>query len=142
MLTLTGGTRPYDDDGMSELPTWVRDALAGIYDPCCREKGISVLDMGLVRSVRLEDGVAKVELLLTSGWCPFAASVLTEVRDQILRAPGISDADVSIVWDEAWTTDRLSPRAMQILRFLPPPSAVPDRDAYIAAHTPALGVAR
>ena len=74
-----------------------RDALAGIYDPCCREKGISVLEMGLVRSVQVEDGVAKVELLLTSGWCPFAASVLTEVKDQILAQPGISDAD-KIAW--------------------------------------------
>jgi metal-sulfur cluster biosynthetic enzyme len=122
--------------GMSELPTWARDALAGVYDPCCREKGISVLDMGLVRSVRVEDGVAKVELLLTSGWCPFAASVLTEVKEQILAQPGISDADVSIVWDEAWTTDRLAPRARDILRFLPPPSAVADRDEYIRAHLP------
>jgi metal-sulfur cluster biosynthetic enzyme len=99
----------------------------------CQEKGISVIDMGLVRSVEVEDGVAKVELLLTSGWCPFAATVLTQVKDQIRRAPGIRDADVSIVWDEAWTTDRLSPRARSILWFLPPPSAVPDRDAYIAA---------
>jgi len=115
---------------------WARDALAGVYDPCCREKGISVLDMGLVRSVQVEGGVAKVELLLTSGWCPFAAGVLTEVKEQILGQPGIRDADVSIVWDEAWTTDRLSPRARDILRFLPAPSAVPDRDAYIAAHLP------
>ena len=80
---------------------WARDALAGVYDPCCREKGISVLDMGLVRSVQVEEGVAKVELLLTSGWCPFAARVLTEVKEQILGQPGISDAEVSIVWDEA-----------------------------------------
>jgi metal-sulfur cluster biosynthetic enzyme len=119
---------------MSELPTWARDALAGIYDPCCREKGISVVDMGLVRSVHVEDGKATVELLLTSGWCPFAATVLTRVRDEILGQPGIADADVSIVWDEPWTTDRLSPRARNILRFLPPPSAVPDRDEYIRAH--------
>jgi metal-sulfur cluster biosynthetic enzyme len=124
-------------DGMSELPTWVRDALAGVYDPCGREKGISVLDMGLVRSVQVEKGVAKVELLLTSGWCPFAAGVLTEVKEQILRAPGITDADVSIVWDEAWTTDRLSPTARDILRFLPPPSAVADRNEYVRAHLPA-----
>jgi metal-sulfur cluster biosynthetic enzyme len=123
--------------GMSELPMWARDALAGVYDPCCREKGISVLDMGLVRSVQVEGGVAKVELLLTSGWCPFAAGVLTEVKEQILGQPGISDADVSIVWDEAWTTDRLSPRAQDILRFLPPPSVVADRDEYIRAHLPA-----
>ena len=124
-------------DGMSELPTWARDALAGVYDPCCREKGISVLDMGLVRSVQVEEGVATVELLLTSGWCPFAASVLTEVKEQIAGQPGISDADVEIVWDEAWTTDRLSPRAQDILRFLPPPSAVADRDEYIRTHLPA-----
>jgi metal-sulfur cluster biosynthetic enzyme len=123
------------DGGMSELPTWARDALAGVYDPCCQEKGISVVDMGLIRSVQVEDGKATVELLLTSGWCPFAATVLTQVKDQILGQPGISDADVSIVWDEAWTTDRLSPRARKLLRFLPPPSAVSDRDAYIAAHT-------
>jgi metal-sulfur cluster biosynthetic enzyme len=120
---------------MPELPDWARDALAEVYDPCCREKGISVLDMGLVRSAAVVDGVAKVELLLTSGWCPFAATVLTQVKDQILGQPGIDDADVAIVWDEAWTTDRLSPRARSILRFLPPPAAVPDRDAYIAAHT-------
>ena len=49
----------------------------------------------------------------------------------------IVDADVSIVWDEAWTTDRLSPRARDILRFLPPPSAVADRDEYVRAHLPA-----
>jgi metal-sulfur cluster biosynthetic enzyme len=120
---------------MPELPAWARDALAEVYDPCCREQGISVLDMGLVRSAGVVDGVAKVELLLTSGWCPFAATVLTQVKDQVLSQPGIDDADVSIVWDEAWTTDRLSPRARSILRFLPPPAAVPDRDAYIAAHT-------
>jgi metal-sulfur cluster biosynthetic enzyme len=120
---------------MPELPAWARDALAEVYDPCCREKGISVLDMGLVRSAAVIDGVAKVELLLTSGWCPFAATVLTQVKEQILSQPGIGDADVSIVWDEAWTTDRLSPRARSILRFLPPPAAVPDRDEYIAAHT-------
>src|SRR5262245_44639223 len=124
-------------DGMSELPTWARDALAGVYDPCCREKGISVLDMGLVRSVQVEEGVAKVELLLTSGWCPFAASVLTEVKEQILGAPGISDADVSVVWAEPWTTDRLSPRPRDRLRSLPPPAAVGDRDADTRARLPA-----
>ena len=133
---LPSGASGADDDGMPELPSWASEALAGIYDPCCQEKGISVIDMGLVRSVQVEDGIATVELLLTSGWCPFAATVLTQVKDRILGQPGIRDADVSIVWDEAWTTDRLSPRARSVLRFLPAPSAVADRDAYIAAHLP------
>jgi metal-sulfur cluster biosynthetic enzyme len=121
---------------MPELPAWAVDALADVYDPCCQEKGISVVEMGLVRSVRVDDGVAKAELLLTSGWCPFAARVLTEVRDQLAAQPGVSEAEVAIVWDEAWTTDRLSPRAKSILRFLPPPSQVPSREDFVAAHTP------
>ena len=119
---------------MSEIPVWARDALAGVYDPCCREKGISVVDMGLVRSVDVDGGRARVELLLTSGWCPFAATVLTQVRDRILDQPGVTDAEVEVVWDEPWTTDRLSPRAAKILRFLPPPAEVDDRDGYIAAQ--------
>jgi metal-sulfur cluster biosynthetic enzyme len=119
---------------MADIPTWVQDALADVYDPCCREKGISVLDMGLVRAVHVDGGRARVELLLTSGWCPFAATVLTEVEQRIRAAPGVTDADVEIVWDEAWTTDRLSPKATKILRFLPPPAEVPDRDGYISAH--------
>jgi metal-sulfur cluster biosynthetic enzyme len=135
--TYLRSSRTADDTGMAEteLPDWARSALSDVYDPCCREKGISIVEMGLVRSVRVEAGQARVELLLTSGWCPFAATVVGQVEQRLLDEPGITDADVAIVWDEAWTTDRLAPRARRILRFLPPPSTVSDRDAYVAAHT-------
>jgi metal-sulfur cluster biosynthetic enzyme len=124
---------------MQDLPGWARDALAQVYDPCCREKGISILDMGLVRSVQVDDDHARVELLLTTGWCPFAASLLRQVEKTIIGQPGIATAEVEVVWDEAWTTDRLSSRARQILRFLPPPATVPDREGYIAARTSTKG---
>jgi metal-sulfur cluster biosynthetic enzyme len=116
---------------MAPIPQWASQALAEVFDPCCREKGISVVEMGLVRSVEVSDGRARVELLLTTGWCPFATQVLTDVRRSIEAQPGIEEADVEVVWDEAWTTDRLSPRAKGILQFLPPPATVRDRDAYI-----------
>jgi metal-sulfur cluster biosynthetic enzyme len=116
------------------VPEWATTALSEVYDPCCREKGISVVDMGLLRSVALKDGHARVELLLTSGWCPFASRVLTDVEEAIAAHPGVDSAEVEIVWDEAWTTDRLAESAVRKLRFLPAPTAVPDRDAYVAAH--------
>jgi metal-sulfur cluster biosynthetic enzyme len=117
-------------------PEWAVRALSTVYDPCCEEKGISVVDMGLLRSVTVADGHARVELLLTSGWCPFAARVLTAVEDAIRAHPGVDSCEAEVVWDEAWTTDRLSPSAQRKLRFLPDPVVVPDRDAYLAAHTP------
>ena len=112
------------------------DALRDVYDPCCQEKGLSVVDMGLIRTATVVDGQARVELLLTTGWCPFAARVLTEVRDRVAALPGVGSAEVEVVWDEPWTTDRLSDRARRTLRFLPDPVAVADRDAYIAQHLP------
>jgi metal-sulfur cluster biosynthetic enzyme len=115
-------------------PDWAVRALAGVYDPCCREKGISVVDMGLLRSATVRNGHARIELLLTSGWCPFAAHVLTDVAEAINAQPGIESCVVEIVWDEAWTPDRLSDSARAKLRFLPDPVAVPDRDAYLATH--------
>jgi len=121
-----------------DLSPDVLAALRDVYDPCCREKGISVVDMGLVRSVHCDTaGHARVELLLTSGWCPFAARVLTDVHDRVAALDAVADVEVDIVWDEPWTTDRLSPSARRALRFLPEPSAVADRDDYVAAHSPA-----
>src|SRR3954468_17445160 len=108
-------------------PEWVVRALSDVYDPCCREKGISVVDMGLLRSVTVHDRHARVELLLTSGWCPFAARVLTDVQAAIAGTPGVDSCDVHVVWDEAGTTDRLSESAVRKLRFLPDPVAVGDR---------------
>jgi metal-sulfur cluster biosynthetic enzyme len=120
-------------------PDWAVRALAGVYDPCCREKGISVVDMGLLRSVTLDAGHARVELLLTSGWCPFASRVLTDVADAMNAQPGVDSCVVEIVWDEPWTPDRLADSARAKLRFLPDPVAVGDRDAYLAAHRTAGG---
>lgn len=117
---------------MAGIPQRFIDALADVYDPCCREKGISVIDMGLLHRVSVADGHARVELLLTSGWCPFAARVLTEVAERVEALPDVETAEVEVVWDEAWTTDRLSPDARARLRFLPDPVAVPDRAAYLA----------
>jgi metal-sulfur cluster biosynthetic enzyme len=118
------------------IPAWAVRALSDVYDPCCREKGISVVDMGLLRSVTVTERHARVELVLTSGWCPFASRVLSDVEDAIVAQSGVESAEVEVVWDEAWTTDRLSASAARKLRLLPDPTAVPDRDAYIAAHHP------
>jgi metal-sulfur cluster biosynthetic enzyme len=109
------------------------ESLRSVHDPCCRDRDISVVDMGLVRSIAVDDGRARVELVLTTGWCPFAANVVQSVEDAVGRVAGVDTADVEIVWDEPWTMDRMSHTARAKLVFLPDPAAVPDRDRYIAS---------
>jgi metal-sulfur cluster biosynthetic enzyme len=114
----------------------VRDVLSDVFDPCCRDKGISVVDMGLLHRAEIHDGRARVELMLTSGWCPFAVNVLTDVETALLSLPGVETAQVDLVWDEAWTPARLSDSARTKLRFLPDPATVRDPAAYVASHWP------
>jgi metal-sulfur cluster biosynthetic enzyme len=102
----------------------VMEALASVYDPCCAEKGLSVVDMGLVRRVDLDGERPRVELVLTSGWCPFAATVVGEISEKVAAVAGTAGSTVEIVWDEPWTSDRLSDKARRALRFLPHPKEV------------------
>jgi metal-sulfur cluster biosynthetic enzyme len=102
----------------------VMEALASVYDPCCQEKGLSVVDMGLVRRVELDGERPRVELVLTTGWCPFAATLVGEISEKVAAVAGTAGSTVEIVWDEPWTTDRLSDRARRTLRFLPHPKEV------------------
>jgi metal-sulfur cluster biosynthetic enzyme len=116
---------------MSDVDPVIARALRGVYDPCCRDKGISVVDMGLLHRARVADGVAQVELLLTSGWCPFASRVLTDVEAAVTELPEVTRADVRVVWDEPWDETRLSADARSKLRFMPAPAQVADREAFI-----------
>ena len=102
----------------------VMEALASVYDPCCQEKGLSVVDMGLVRRVELDGERPRVELVLTTGWCPFAATLVGEISEKVAAVAGTVGSTVEIVWDEPWTTDRLSDKARRTLRFLPHPKEV------------------
>lgn len=117
----------------AQLSETLRAALDGVYDPCCREFGLSIIDMGVVRSATLNGGVADVELILTSGWCPSVAALVTEATAAISAIPGVETTHVEVKWDEPWSPDRMSDAAMAKLRFLPAP-----KDASTSDRTAAL----
>jgi len=117
-----------------ELSEVLTGALDGVYDPCCRELGLSIIDMGVVRSAKLEGGVADIKLTLTSGWCPSMATIVSEAESAICAIPGVRTANVEVSWDEAWSPERMSDVARAKLRFLPAPkdASISDRAAALA----------
>lgn len=123
----------------------VVEALREVYDPCCEERGISIVDMGLVEAVQVADGAARVELVLTSGWCPFSVRMLSEAERAIRRLPGLRAAQVEVVWDVPWDSSRMAPLARERMRLLPEPDEVDDPAAYrarvAATRIPAAGPA-
>lgn len=106
-------------------------ALRHCYDPCCREKGISVVDMGLIEAITVEGDQVGIDMVLTSGWCPFAARLLTDMEDQVAQLDGVAHVQVNIVWGPTWTPARLSEEARRKLS-LPMEQLIPLREARIA----------
>jgi metal-sulfur cluster biosynthetic enzyme len=90
-------------------------ALGDVYDPCCADRGISIVDMGVVEDVRVEDGRVRVDLVPTTGWCPFVASMSTALTERLREVEGVDAVDVRVVWEPAWTPDRLSASARDAL---------------------------
>ncbi|CAN5917182.1 hypothetical protein BH23ACT10_BH23ACT10_23330 [soil metagenome] len=100
------------------------DALREVYDPCCEDRKLSVVDMGLIEDIRLDGDHASIDLVLTSGWCPFMVPLVDTIRERVAGVASVGDAEVRVVWDTAWSSDRLSDVARQRLQFLPPPNEI------------------
>ena len=87
------------------------DALRGVYDPCCQDRGVSIVDMGVVEDVRHVGAHVEVDLIPTTGWCPFVASMSAAIPEALIALDGVETVDVRVVWDPVWTMDRLSESA-------------------------------
>lgn len=105
-------------------------ALERCYDPCCREREISVVDMGLIESVEITSRRIDVKMVLTTGWCPFAARLLEMIRAEVGALEGVDEVDVEVVWNPTWTPQRMSEGAKEKLR-LPLQELIPLREARL-----------
>lgn len=113
-------------------PDTVLEALRDVYDPCCAERGLSVVDMGLIEDLRVHGAHVEVDLVLTSGWCPIVASMSTEIPDRVSRIPGVTSVDVRVLYDRVWTMDRLSEAAREKL-VLPLDELLPYRERRVGS---------
>ncbi len=109
----------------------VMTALRDCYDPCCRDRGISVVDMGLIEDIRIEGGDVQIDMLLTTGWCPFVASLYQMMEERVKQCQGVESVQVKVLWDPVWTMDRLSESARKKLT-LPLEELLPLREKRLA----------
>ena len=94
-------------------------ALGEVEDP--EIPVVSVVDMGVVRDVRVEEGRVRVEFTPTFLGCP-ALDVMRERMAERIEALG-AQAEIEVVLDDSWSTDRITPAGREKLRragFAPP----------------------
>ena len=90
-------------------------ALKTVFDP---EIPADIYELGLIYKVDLKDGRAvDVTMTLTTPNCPAAGELPTMVENAIASVPGVGVVNVNLVWDPAWTPDRMSDEARLVLNM-------------------------
>jgi metal-sulfur cluster biosynthetic enzyme len=92
----------------------VIDALRECYDP---EIPVNLVDLGLIYDVKIIDDWVGVKMTLTTPGCGMSGMISQQVRNRLLKLPGIRDADVRIVWEPPWSPARMSEEAKKRLGF-------------------------
>ncbi|HEY7498570.1 MAG TPA: iron-sulfur cluster assembly protein [Vicinamibacterales bacterium] len=85
------------------------EAISTVYDP---EIPVNIWELGLIYDIGVDaQNVASITMTLTAPGCPAAQSLPVEVAEKVKSIEGIADAKVDVVWEPAWTKDRMSEAA-------------------------------
>lgn len=105
---LPAGTPPASRDEIIE-------ALRTVCDP---EIMINIYDLGLVYDIRQsENGNVEVDMTLTAPTCPVAGILPGQAAAAMAALSGVGIAKVNVVWEPAWTPERLSDEAKAMLEM-------------------------
>lgn len=80
----------------------IRDALRDVIDP---EVGIDIVDLGLIKEIRVKGTSADIDMVLTCKACPLSDHLSDQVRRKALGISGIEHVTVNVL-DEPWNWDR------------------------------------
>jgi len=90
-------------------------ALKTVFDP---EIPADIYELGLIYKVDIKDDRSvDIEMTLTTPNCPAAAELPTMVENAVASVAGIGVVNVNIVWEPAWTPERMSDEARLVLNM-------------------------
>ncbi len=103
---------------LKEEDIWAQ--LKTCYDP---EIPVNIVDLGLIYSMEIkpQDGggnLVEVKMTLTAPGCGMGPSIASDAQRKILTVPGVTDAQVDVVWDPPWSAERISQEGKQKLGMI------------------------
>ena len=93
----------------------VIEALKTVSDP---EIMINIYDMGLVYNIDIkENGDVFIEMTVTAPTCPVAGVLPQQAADAVALVEGTGRVEVKIVWEPAWSFERMSDEARAMIEL-------------------------
>ena len=113
--TAYAGTAHGEGAGTALSEDAVITALKTVKDP---EIPVNIYDLGLIYEVlRHEDGNVDISMSLTAPGCPVAGEMPAQVAEAVAAVEGAGRIAVTLVWEPAWTPDRMSEDAKLALDY-------------------------
>ena len=86
----------------------VEEAIRRVIDP---ELHYNIYDLGLVYDIKpRDDGEVDIEMTLTSPGCPYGPMIIHNTKEEVTNI-GAKEVNIEIVWDPAWSLDRMTDEA-------------------------------
>jgi metal-sulfur cluster biosynthetic enzyme len=82
----------------------VRAKLAEVVDP---EIGMTIIQLGLIRNVEIENGIGRIKMLLTTPFCPYGPALIEMTKAKAVEALNMPvNIEMSMeVWDFSMMED-------------------------------------
>jgi metal-sulfur cluster biosynthetic enzyme len=93
----------------------LEEAMRDVVDP---ELGINVVDLGLVYGIQATDGVATIDMTLTSAACPLTDVIEEQARGALIGPGLVNDIKINWVWMPPWGPDKITEDGREQLRAL------------------------
>ena len=92
------------------------EKIRTVSDP---EIPLNVYDMGLIYKIDQSDnGDIYIEMTVTAPTCPIAGELPQQVADAVSEVAGTGKIEVKIVWEPAWTPERMTDEAKEMLELI------------------------
>jgi FeS assembly SUF system protein len=91
------------------------EKLSTVYDP---EIPVNIWELGLIYEIEFTKPTEVIiHMTLTAPGCPIADEIVQQVHDVVMEVEGIESATVNLVFEPAWTPERMSEVAKLELGF-------------------------
>ncbi len=99
------------------------ETLQSVKDP--EIPSISVVELGMIHDVHIEENEAKVMAKPTFLGCPALDIIQRSIENAVMKVEGVDQVTVTYIYDPPWTTDLISAEGKEKLKeygIAPPPA--------------------
>ena len=79
---------------------------------------INIVDMGLIYGVNVtDDNKVDIKMTMTTRGCPLHDTLVSDVKRYVNKVPGVNGVNVEIVWEPAWTPEKMSDEGKKLINY-------------------------